>query len=90
MESAGFTVRPYHVAVPTFGVWGFALAGTNGVPPVPDPFGTSDRGLRFLNDAVLGNMFEMPADLQRVEAELNQLNNQILVRYYEQEWGGRG
>jgi spermidine synthase len=90
MEAAGFTVRPYHVAVPTFGVWGFALASREGMSPMPDSFGTLDGDFRFLNDAVLENMFEMPADLQRVEAELNQLNNQILVRYYEQEWGGRG
>ena len=25
-EAAGFAVQPYHVAVPSFGVWGFALA----------------------------------------------------------------
>ena len=24
LEAAGFVVRPYHVAVPSFGVWGFA------------------------------------------------------------------
>ena len=26
LEAAGFAVRPYHAAVPSFGVWGFALA----------------------------------------------------------------
>src|SRR5215471_5424546 len=26
MEAAGFAVRPYHVAVPSFGEWGFVLA----------------------------------------------------------------
>ena len=27
IEAAGFNVRPYHAAVPSFGVWGFALRG---------------------------------------------------------------
>ena len=89
MESVGFRIRPYHVAVPTFGVWGFALAGGAGeLSLLPPP--ELDGELKFLNNQVLENMFEMPGDLQRVDAELNQLNNQVLVRYYEQEWGGRG
>jgi spermidine synthase len=42
---------------------------------------------RFLNDEVLNGMFELPPDLQRVDAEINQLNNQAIVRYYDEEWG---
>ena len=87
MESAGFHVRPYHALVPTFGEWGFALASEQ---PLPERFsmvselkGTS----RFLNDEVLNGMFELPPDLQRVDAEINQLNNQAIVRYYDEEWG---
>jgi spermidine synthase len=45
--------------------------------------------LRFLNNPMLNNLFDLPVDIQQVETELNQLNNQILVRYYENEWGGR-
>jgi spermidine synthase len=87
MESAGFHVRPYHALVPTFGEWGFALASEQPLPErlsmVSELKGTS----RFLNDEVLNGMFELPPDLQRVDAEINQLNNQAIVRYYDEEWG---
>lgn len=87
LESVGFHVRPYHAAVPTFGEWGFVLASTSPLPETltlsPDLIGPS----RFLTDRVLNSMFDLPPDLARVEAEVNQLNNQVLVHYYDQEWG---
>lgn len=90
LESAGYAVRPYHVSVPSFGVWGFALASCSGSAPNPTALADLESPLRFLNDQVLPTLFELPVDIQRVETETNQLNNQILVRYYDQEWGGRG
>lgn len=87
LESVGFHVRPYHAAVPTFGEWGFVLASTEPLPETlrlsPDLIGAS----RFLTDRVLNSMFDLPPDLARVQAEVNQLNNQVLVHYYDQEWG---
>lgn len=82
MEAAGFAVRPYHAAVPSFGVWGFALA--RGRPF--DPPARTLPGLRFLNGDVLASLFVLPADLGPVPAEVNRLDNQVLVRYYESEW----
>jgi spermidine synthase len=35
------------------------------------------------------DMFDLPVDIQPVDTELNRLNDQVLVRYYEQEWGGQ-
>lgn len=82
MEAAGFTVRPYHAAVPSFGVWGFALAKQKPFePPVHAP-----PGLRFLNDKTLPALFVLSGDLGPVPVEINRLDNQILVRYYESEW----
>ncbi|MGI9471975.1 MAG: polyamine aminopropyltransferase [Rubripirellula sp.] len=89
MEAAGFSVRPYHVAVPTFGVWGFALAGAREDLLYPASIESFSGELRYLNAEMMENLFDLPLDIQRVETELNQLNNQILVRYYDQEWGGR-
>jgi spermidine synthase len=96
LEAAGFAVRPYHVAVPTFGVWGFSLArpesqsGPESRSLQPQGLALPADKLRYLNDEMLQNLFELPGDIKRVETELNRLNNQILVRYYDQEWGGRG
>jgi spermidine synthase len=83
MRAAGFAVRPYQVAVPSFGVWGFGLAKA---APFEPPRRAPNVALRFLNDAALAMMFEMPADMTEVPVEINQLDNQVLVRYYEREW----
>jgi len=82
MAAAGLHVQPYHVTVPSFGVWGYVLARSKAFePPAHVP-----PGLRFLNDPALASMFEMPADMTHVPVEVNQLDNQALVRYYEREW----
>ena len=85
MEASGLNVRPYRVSVPTFGVWGFALAGPDRVPSIPELV-TLDGTLRFLNQPVMEDLFHLPADIEPVDADLNRLNDQVLVRYYEQEW----
>jgi len=82
MEAAGFAVRPYQTAVPSFGVWGFALAH---VTPF-DPPARAPSGLRFLDDQSMAGLFVLPADLAPVAVEINRLDNQALVRYYESEW----
>ncbi len=82
IEAAGFAVRPYQTAVPSFGVWGFALARRQ---PFEAPR-TAPSGLRFLDDQAMSALFVLPADLSPVPVEINRLNNQALVRYYESEW----
>jgi spermidine synthase len=82
LEAAGFAVKPYNAAVPSFGVWGFALA-TRTPADVPATF---PPGLRFLNAATLPTLFALPPDLGPVPVEVNRLDNQVLVRYHETEW----
>jgi len=83
LKQAGFQVHPYHAYVPSFGEWGFVLASLAPYrPPEELP-----AGLKFLSVAALPQLFHFPADMARVEAEPNRLNDQVLVRYYEQEWG---
>lgn len=82
LEASGFAVRPYHAAVPSFGVWGFALARR-------EPFALPARlpeGLSFLDAATLPALFVFPPDQGRVPVEINRLDNQVLVRYHESEW----
>lgn len=86
MEASGFQVRPYCAAVPSFGVWGYALASPGPVE-VPRQIPAEIAGrLRFLNDTVLAGMFDLSQDLGPVEVEINRLDNMALVRYYETEW----
>jgi spermidine synthase len=43
-------------------------------------------GLRFLSRGNVGELFVFPVDMQPVSTPPNRLNDQVLVRYYEQEW----
>ena len=43
-------------------------------------------GLKFLDEQTLRAMFTLSADIGPVPVEINRLDNQVLVRYYEGEW----
>ncbi|MEQ1910954.1 MAG: polyamine aminopropyltransferase [Vicinamibacterales bacterium] len=82
VEQAGLLASPYHVYVPSFGEWGYVLAGRGAIErPSSLP-----EGLRFLTLEILPEMFSFPSDMSRVPVEPNRLNTQALVRYYEDEW----
>lgn len=86
LEASGFSVKPYQTTVPSFGVWGYALAK---LEPFEQPKNIAQNlDLKFLNDATLASMFEFSSDtdLPNEEIEINRLDNQALVRYYEAEW----
>jgi spermidine synthase len=86
LETVGFTVRPYQTAVPSFGIWGFALAKLEpfDAPLKPRP----GIDLRFLTDNSFASMFEFSGDTSMPDEDIepNRLDNQSLVRYYEAEW----
>ncbi len=82
LKHAGLKTWPYHVYVPSFGEWGFVLAGAGTYEPPT----TLPSGLRFLAAQNLADLFRFPTDMLPVDAEPNRLNDQILVRYYEREW----
>jgi spermidine synthase len=82
LKQAGLRASPYHVYVPAFGEWGFVLAGFRQYePPVTLP-----AGLRFLSVAGLPALFEFPPDMGPLPMPPNQLNTQVLVRTYENDW----
>jgi spermidine synthase len=83
MEAAGLHVRPYQTTVPSFGVWGFALARQQAF----DAPTHVNVATRFLDAPSLAAMFIFPRDMAPVPVEINRLDNQMLVRYYEEEWG---
>ena len=82
LKQAGFRTYPYHLYVPSFGEWGFVLAGPGSYEP-PEQL---PSGLRFLSARNVPEMFVFPNDMLPVPVEVNRLNDQILVRYYEREW----
>jgi spermidine synthase len=82
LEDVGFVATPYHALVPSFGEWGFVLAGRRAYRP-PTRYAVETR---FLTPETTPALFQFPKDMARVAAEVNRLNNQALVRYFEHEW----
>ena len=83
LEAAGLHTAPYHVYVPSFGEWGFVLAGRENRFPVPAAFSVPTR---YLNGKTAAEMFDFPPDMARRPVEANYLNNQMLVNYFERDW----
>jgi spermidine synthase len=82
LKQAGLETYPYHVYVPSFGEWGFILAGTyEYIPPTSLP-----AGLRFVSVAGLPALFQFPPDMAPLPMPANQLNSEVLVRTYENDW----
>ncbi len=85
LEAAGFATAPLHVYVPSFGEWGFVLAGAEGLA-APSRLRVDAARLRYLDAAALPELFRFPRDIGRVEAPVNRLNDQKLVAIYSREW----
>ncbi|HMN22708.1 MAG TPA: polyamine aminopropyltransferase [Ottowia sp.] len=83
IEAAGLTATPYHAHVPSFGEWGYVIASRR---PWRLPRALPEE-LRYLTPHTLALLFDFPADMARVPAEVNRLSNQVLVHTYEAEWG---
>ena len=43
-------------------------------------------GLRFLDDATIDTLFQFPVDLRRGPQPVNRLDDQVLVRLYDEDW----
>ncbi len=86
LEASGFVVKPFQTTVPSFGVWGYALAKLHPFDAPKQPVAGVE--LKFLNESSFPAMFDFPSDMTMPseEIEINRLDNQALVRYYETEW----
>jgi spermidine synthase len=86
VEAAGLARTPYHVDVPSFGDWGFVLAGRGGRPPLTG--GRRRAGLRFLTPAVLEASGTFPPDRLPDDVEASTLLDPVILRYQREEWVG--
>lgn len=74
----------YHAYVPSFGEWGFTILANDDTN-----FQSVNRkvtGLRFY-DYNFEKLNFFPKDMKVKNLETNRLDNQILVRYFDEEWG---
>jgi len=61
LRAGGFDVLPYHVDVPSFGDWGFTIAGREPLDPLRVPAAVAAE-LRFLDQATLDAATVFPRD----------------------------
>ncbi|OBG25250.1 polyamine aminopropyltransferase [Mycobacterium sp. 852002-51057_SCH5723018] len=78
IRAAGYAVTPYHVHVPTFGDWGFALARGGDGPPTPK-VPPDAPPLRFLNQRVLDAATVFAGDIGPRALEPSTLDNPRVV-----------
>lgn len=86
IQSVGFHTLPYHNFVPSFGEWGYILGSLS-------PFPDSTKNLAFevpgkyMSSETFATMLVFSEDMKtKANLEVNKLNNQILVNYFEEEW----
>src|SRR5690242_1679641 len=82
IHDAGLQTYPYHVYVPSFGEWGFVIAGSR-TYSLPTTF---PAGLRFIDVQGLAALFQFPPDMAPLQVAPNHLNDQVLVRLYDKDW----
>jgi len=82
LKQAGLKTYPYHVYVPSFGEWGFVIASTHEYTAST----LLPAGLRFVSVDGMASMFQFPPDMSPMNVPANRLNDQVLVRLYDQDW----
>ncbi|MFW0783206.1 polyamine aminopropyltransferase [Gordonia sp. CPCC 206044] len=82
LADAGLQTVPYHVDVPSFGDWGYFLAGTT-TPPLRL---ASPERLRFLNESELAAAAVFPADRPALDMPASTLMDPRILRYAQGEW----
>lgn len=84
VAASGLTTLPYHLYVPSFGEWGFILARQGEISP------TIRGEHRFLTPETFKSATIFPPDMERVDTKVNRLDDQVLVRYFTQDWESAG
>ncbi|MCY3789244.1 MAG: polyamine aminopropyltransferase, partial [Gemmatimonadetes bacterium] len=84
LEEAGFAVHSYHLHVPSFGEWGFHLAGSAGLDPTAVAFAVPTR---YIDRQVWDALSVFDGDMARLPVQANRLDRPVLARYYRQGWG---
>ncbi|MEO0853392.1 MAG: polyamine aminopropyltransferase, partial [Cyanobacteria bacterium J06648_11] len=78
LAAVDLEVHPYTATVPSFGPWGFVLAGRS-------PLSLSDLALpvptRYLTPDLLPALFALPADIELGSVQINRLSHPAIVRY---------
>jgi spermidine synthase len=85
LKTCGYFTKPYHNYVPSFGEWGYIIAGQ---AKDREWYTAIPTSLKYINPSIIESLFVFPADMRsNIPVVANRLNNQALVHYFEEEWG---
>lgn len=87
LRASGFAVTPYHVAVPSFGDWGFVLAAREPLGPLRVPPAVAEE-MRFLDQDVLDAATAFPRDVEPLQVESSTLDRPRILDYARRGWQG--
>ncbi len=75
-------VRPATSYIPSFGLWGFFMAANHNL----DKAVRSSVHGRYINDQTLLDVLRLPADLPKLEVEVNRNHSLPVIEYYREGW----
>lgn len=78
LEAAQFNTYPYLATIPSFGPWGFVLAGLTPLTPASLQLSVPTR---FLTAQLLPSLFVLPGDVDLGQVQVNRLSRPVIVRY---------
>ena len=82
LKQAGLKTYPYHVYVPSFGEWGFVLAGHATISCPTSFLAACDSSV----SPACPRCSSFLLTCRRCRCQPNRLNSQVLVRAYERDW----
>lgn len=82
LEEAGLQTRPFHVQVPSFGEWGFAMAGRSVAQQPRRAFSA-----RYYDTTAEDSLFRFPPDMARpATLTPNTLIRPVIVEQFRSDW----
>lgn len=88
IAAAGWATTPYHVHVPTFGDWGFVLAGQGVAPQVSLDDGAP--GLKYFTPELAAASMVFGSDVAKRDLEPNTLEHPRIVEDIRRGWRDAG
>jgi spermidine synthase len=85
MNAVGYKALPYHIYLPSFGDWGYVMGSLT--DSSKQDYKILPEGLRYFDSTAFSSMTVFAKDMDFRSTEINRLNNQALVHYFEKEWG---
>jgi spermidine synthase len=88
IRESGFPhIYPYHLDIPSFGIWGM-IAFSRNAGQVPGVLKIPADRLRYLRQDLLEGFYSFPGDMKPVDVRHSTLFRPAILEYYEKSWRG--